>query len=71
MATATEAALAEILGPADTILSNLDDVLDPELVIEANNVRVTLAWFRQKAGMWQAARAVPEVIELSPATPEG
>ena len=56
MADATEAALADILGPAETILSGLDDILDPELVTEAGHVRTTLGYFRQKASVWLAAR---------------
>ena len=60
MAEATETALAEILGPAETVLNNLDGILDPELVTEAGHVRNTLGWFRQKASAWLASRAAAE-----------
>lgn len=60
MATATETALADILDPAGVILTALDDVLDPDLAIEAQHVRITLSHFRTKAAGWLAARQVAD-----------
>ena len=62
MAIATETAVTAVLGPSETVLANLDGILDPELISQANDVRVVLGHFRQKAVSWMAQRQVPEVV---------
>lgn len=56
MAAATEGALANILDPAADILTALDEVLDPDLAMEAQHVRITLSHFRSKAAGWLLSR---------------
>ena len=63
MAIATETAVTAVLGPAEAVLANLDGILDPELISQANDVRVVLGHFRQKAASWLLQRQTPPVVE--------
>ena len=63
MAIATETAVTAVLGPAETVLANLDGILDPELISQANDVRVVLGHFRQKAVSWLLQQQTPPVVE--------